>query len=228
MPTKYDQKLAAILVAASQVFAEVGYDRASIRLVAERAGVSVPGLYYYVASKEELLFQIQMRAFDELIRGYEEGSRGLTEPAERLHLLVRNHLDRFMGNMAELTVCSREIGRLAGDYRQKIEDKHREYFMLALQLFRELSDKQGPGAVNPRTAALAMFGSINWVHIWYRSETGPGAAELASDLTRLFLHGMLADPGAAGASPQAEAGTMKTADFNPLDLGSTPRRAGQG
>ncbi len=204
--TKYDKKLQNILAAAAQVFADEGYDRASIRLVAERSRISVAGLYYYVSSKEELLFLIQFHAFDELIQQFQQSSQGLTDPVERLRLLIRHHLERFLDNMAELVVCSREIDRLVGDYRQKIEDKHREYFGLALNLFRELARQQPGTPVDPRMAALAMFGSINWVHTWYRPETGPSAAQMAEDLVRLYLHGVWPTPSAPAPSA-SEKGT---------------------
>lgn len=198
--TKYDRKLASILAVATEVFADEGYDRASIRAVAERAGISVAGLYYYVSSKEELLYLIQYHAFDELVRRFQDGRQALTDPADQLRLLIRNHLERFLGNMAELVVCSREIDRLVGDYRQQIEAKHREYFGLALGLFRELARSEE--TVDPRTAALAMFGSMNWVHTWYRPETGPSAEQMAEDLVRLYLRGV--SPGSSDARSDKE------------------------
>jgi AcrR family transcriptional regulator len=194
--TKYDKRLADVLAVATQVFADQGYDRASIRMVAEQARISVAGLYYYVSSKEELLFLVQFHAFDQLIQKFRAESQGLEDPVDRLRLLIRNHLERFLGNLAELVVCSREMDRLVGDYRRQIEDKHREYFGLALAIFRELASRDPETRVDPRMAALAMFGSINWVHTWYRPETGPPAAQMTDDLLRLFLQGVL--PGSAG------------------------------
>lgn len=188
---KYDKKLADILAAAAVLFAEEGYDRASIRGVAERAGVSVAGLYYYVRSKEELLYLIQYHAFDELVERFKNDSAELSDPADQLRLLIRNHLERFLPNLAELIVCSREIDRLVGDLRKGIETKHREYFGLALEIFTALADGEGQPSVDPRTAALAMFGSINWVHTWYRPASGPSAEQMAEDLVRLYLSGVL-------------------------------------
>lgn len=207
--TKYDKKLANVLAAATQVFADQGYDRASIRMVAERAGISVAGLYYYTSSKEELLFLIQFHAFDRLIEKFRADSRGMADPAERLRLLIRSHLERFLDNMAELVVCSREIDRLKGEYRQQIEDKHREYFGLALQLFRELDSRQRETRVDPRTAALAMFGSINWVHTWYRPETGPSAEQMADDLVRLYLQGVVPPPAPSSDSVESKQGNQE-------------------
>jgi len=187
---KFDKKLAHILAAAAQVFAEQGYDRASIRAVAERARVSVAGLYYYVRSKEELLFLIQFHAFDSLVARFCDDSEAVQDPAQRLELLVSNHLERFLANMAELVVCSREIDRLKGDFRTKIEDKRREYFNLGREIFVELA-ADGDTDVDPRTAALALFGSINWVHTWYHPDKSPPAADMARELSQLYLKGVL-------------------------------------
>ena len=191
--TKYDRKLADILAAAAQVFAEEGYDRASIRTVADRAGVSVAGLYYYVRSKEELLYQIQFCAFDELVERFRIDSQDLSDPKERLELLIRNHLERFLANMAELVVCSREIDRIKGELGERLDLKRREYFGLVTGVFAEIAERQGHGSVDPRTASLALFGSINWVYTWYK-EGGPTAPELARKLVRLYLTGVLPDP----------------------------------
>jgi TetR/AcrR family transcriptional regulator, cholesterol catabolism regulator len=187
-PSKFDQKLNTILTAATEVFAEDGYDRASIRSVVERAGVSIAGLYYYVRSKEELLYLIQFRAFDELANLFDEESARVADPTDRLELLVRNHLERFLPNMSELIVCSREIDRLQGDYRAEIRAKQRRYFEQALAVFDEVCTGS-EDALDPRISALALFGSINWIFTWYRRKSGYSAARLARDLTRLYLRG---------------------------------------
>lgn len=191
---RFDRKLADILAAAAQVFAAEGYDRSSIRAVAERAQVSIAGLYYYVRSKEELLYQIQADVFGGLVTRYKAESGAVREPEARLELLVRNHLERFLADLAVLRVCSREIDRLEGEYRARVETIQREYFGLVVRLFAEIRRKRGASAAEPRTAALALFGAINWVHTWYRARTGPDAASLARQVVQLSLNGVLPRP----------------------------------
>jgi AcrR family transcriptional regulator len=200
----FSRKLAEILSAAAQVFAERGYDRASIRMVAERAGISVPGIYHYVQSKQQLLYLIQHRVFHDLVEQYRADSRSEPDPAARLELLIRNHLERFLANLPELIVCSREIDRLEGDLLRRVQIKQREYFSLARRLFTELAETHGASRVDPRTAALAMFGTINWVHTWYRPKAGDSAACMAEDFARLYLRGVL--PGQETARPHSPAG----------------------
>jgi len=189
--TTYDRRLAGILAAAAHVFAAQGYDRASIREVAEQAGVSVPGLYHYVRAKDELLYLIQLHAFESLLERFHRDTRDTADPVARLEILLRNHLDRFLANLDELRVCAREIDRLTGDHRARIEAVQREYFAIAVRIFVDLGQQRGPLAVDPRTAALAMFGSINWVSTWYRAGSSPSADVLAARFLTLYLDGVL-------------------------------------
>jgi len=194
---KFDRKLEEVLQTAAAVFAEVGFDAASIRMVADRAGISVAGLYYYVHSKEELLYLIQYHVFDGLVCRFESDSeRMLAEggeaarPEARLFRFIHNHLDHFLADMDSLTVCTRELGRLNGEYLQQVEALQRRYFSQAFEIFRELCDGDDPIQSDPRTATLAMFGAINWVSTWYNPGHDKSARELAEDLVNLYLHGV--------------------------------------
>jgi AcrR family transcriptional regulator len=56
MRVRTDERRNAIVQTAAQVFAEVGYERASMAMIAERTGGSKTTLYGYFPSKEELFF----------------------------------------------------------------------------------------------------------------------------------------------------------------------------
>jgi len=58
---------AAILQAAIDLLGEVGYERATIRAIAERAGVSTGNAYYYFGSKEEFVQAFYARTHAEHI-----------------------------------------------------------------------------------------------------------------------------------------------------------------
>jgi len=202
---KFDRKLVEILHTAAAVFAEVGYDPASIRMVADRAGVSVAGLYYYVRSKDELLYLIQYHVFDGLVRRFETDSAQMlagggeaARPEARLHRFIHNHLDHFLTDMASLTVCTRELRRLSGDYLQQVEGLQRTYFSQAFEIFQELCSDQDDSRMDPRTATLAMFGTINWVSSWYDPASDKSAGELAEEFAKLYLRGVSPTDGKSG------------------------------
>jgi len=65
----FDGKRLHLLKSAARVFSEIGYGRASMRLIAAETDLSLAGIYHYVASKEELLYWIQYHTFDSLLKG---------------------------------------------------------------------------------------------------------------------------------------------------------------
>ena len=64
---RYDANIELILRSAAAVFAEKSFGLASIRDIAARAKISFPRIYYYLRNKEELLYLISRRAFEQLV-----------------------------------------------------------------------------------------------------------------------------------------------------------------
>ena len=79
MRVRTDERRNTILEAAAKVFREVGYERASMAAVAERAGASKTTLYGYFPSKEELFWDAMVGAV-----GAQEGEKvlALLDPSE--------------------------------------------------------------------------------------------------------------------------------------------------
>lgn len=185
---QYDDKLSAILSAAACVFAEKGYHNASIRDIARASGVSLSGLYYYFDSKEEALFLIQDRAFETLLTQLEEKLADVTDPAERLYVLVENQLNYFIANMAEMKVLSHEARSLGGDYLNQVNSRKKRVTEIGTSILRDLRpDSQ----LDERVATFALFGMMNWLYNWYRPENDVDPITLVEQMTSIFINGYL-------------------------------------
>lgn len=182
---EYDARLEAILKAAAALFASRGFERTSIRDVARAAGMSVAGLYYYVRSKEELLYHICDRSFSVLLDSLDRDLARTPDPRARVHVLIRNHLEHFLRNMNEIRVITRELGSLAGDHAAQIAVHRRRYYATCRSVLAGL----GAEAVPERLAAMSLFGMLNWIHMWYRPHADGGVDRLANGMTRIFLDG---------------------------------------
>jgi AcrR family transcriptional regulator len=88
-----EAKLRHILRTASQVFALHGFAGASMRDISRATGVSLAGLYYYFENKQHLLYLIQSTTFNFVLESLRSRLQGVHEPAERLRLLVLNHME---------------------------------------------------------------------------------------------------------------------------------------
>jgi AcrR family transcriptional regulator len=186
---RYDAKLTAVLSASSALFASKGYERATIRDVAQATGMSLSGLYYYFRSKEELLFLIQFRVFHALCENLRKIIKEQPDPRTCLYRMIRMHFNYFIRHMNDLKVCSREIEFLEGGLYQKVAGKRKEYFDLTQSIFEKISTTFDGSSADSRLAALYLFGTLNWIYQWYRPGRDPDAGEMARQLSGIYLNG---------------------------------------
>jgi AcrR family transcriptional regulator len=196
LPTPRDSeaKLEHILRHAAQIFAEQGFEGASIRDISRASGVSLAGLYYYFDSKQELLYLIQNTTFSRVLDSVRVRLNGVHEPIARLRVLVQNHVEYFLSHPYEMKVLSHEDEALEEPYYEKVAAIKRRYYALAREIFDALAaDGLAPG-VNPRLAVLSLFGMMNWVYKWHNAKVDPDATELTEAIVGLFLYGVLPRP----------------------------------
>jgi len=87
-----------------------------------------------------------------------------------------------------MKVLSHEDEVLKNGYGAEIAAIKREYVRICEGLMDELKQAYG-GEFSSRTAALSLFGMMNWIYTWYRPRDG-GAEELAGEMGDIFLHGL--------------------------------------
>jgi TetR/AcrR family transcriptional regulator, cholesterol catabolism regulator len=196
--SRFDRRMAELLVHATDVFFERGYEGASMRDLSRASGMSLAGLYHYVDSKERLLYLIQRHTFATILERLHDRLEGETDPVTRLRIFIRNHLEYFLANMKAMKVLSHEDDVLTGDYGEQVQTIKREYYRICLDLVSK-ARSSGNGTENSRrdgrgedrTAVVILFGMMNWLYTWYNPKIDGGADELTEQMTAIFLHGLL-------------------------------------
>ncbi len=187
---RYEERFDAVLKSAAVVFAQCGYDRASIRDVAKAARMSVAGLYYYCKSKDELLFTVCYHSFDVLLRNLHRALKDTSDPNEQLRVFILNHFEYFLTHVEAMKVVSHEAGILTGELGARVAEIKRKYYVRCQQIIQAILGETDSDAPHLRTTTLALFGMINWVYTWYRPDRDFDAKALADSMTDLFLHGV--------------------------------------
>ena len=188
----YDERLNHVLEEATALIAQVGYEKASMRAVAQAAGVSLAGLYHYFDSKEKMLFLIQFRTFSSLVSTLRERLHGVSDPIEQLCVMVRSHVGYFAANMAALKVCSHELDSLTGEGREEASRLRREYYDLTRGIVDRIFDAQASESTLDRhVATMSLFGMLNWLYRWYAPKRGWSPTTIANQITSHFLDGVL-------------------------------------
>ena len=185
---RFDEKLVHLLTCAARAFAEQGYEKTSIRHVAQAAGFSLAGLYYYVSCKEELLFFIQYHSFGILAEELEGILSRPAAPESHLKEMVFSHVRYLVEHLPELKVCTKELDTLQGEYYQQVLSRRQHYFELTRQILNRLSEQDKGAKLEPNIAALYLFGMLNWIVMWFNPKRND-PKELSESLVQLFLGG---------------------------------------
>ena len=153
--------------------------------MAAKGKIGLSGIYYYFKSKDELLYAIQHHAFSTLVSSLEERLQATASPEEKLKAVVDNHFQFFINNMDEFKVCVHEIESLSGKYYRGILKIRQEYFRLVREVVSSVFNKS---EYDIDLTTLFMFGSLNWVYMWYDPEKNPDVNKLSSQFLKIFQH----------------------------------------
>jgi len=129
-----------MLDAALEAFAEFGYDGASTRAIASRAGVNQGLIPYYFGTKEKLWREAVDRAFAEMGEELGDVLGDAPPPArQRLEQLIRGTV-RFVGRRPAFTQLMSDEGKRNGPRMRWIVDNHvRPTFGAFAEVIRETS-----------------------------------------------------------------------------------------
>ncbi|MFR9726820.1 TetR/AcrR family transcriptional regulator [Streptomyces sp. MS19] len=158
---------------ALELFAEQGYDKTSLREIAERLGVTKAALYYHFKAKEDIVISL----FDDLARPIDEIAEwGRQQPQTletRLEILRRYSAALRRG--APLFRFMQENQAAVRELSVGATFKHR---MLAMTNLMTGSDDPVTDQVRGLTALFAMHATFFWAHLLDAEEAELSAASL--------------------------------------------------
>lgn len=169
--------LPRILEASLEAFAEVGFEATSIRDIAGKAGLSVPGVYHHYRSKQEILFRLVQEVMNDLLtrsRDALEATDG--SPDDRFEVLVDCMLRFHMRRQAEASVAFTELRSLKPSFRKVCVGLRDRQQSLVNSVIDEGCAAGYFTTPFPRDAARAVSSLCVGVASWYR-EDGPRSQE---------------------------------------------------
>ena len=207
--SRYDRRFSEILDFATEVFADKGYEGASMRDLSRLSGMSLAGLYYYFDSKEKLLYLIQKHTFMTIAERLRERLAASSDPEERVRIFVRNHVEYSIARQKAMKVLSHEDDVLKGAYGDELASIKRDYYRICVALVEQLAKAENlhhltsrngsPTKTSIRTAVMGLFGMMNWLYTWHKPQVDPGADVIAREIGDIFLTGVRGVPAQAQA-----------------------------
>lgn len=187
----HDEKRAQILKSAAKVFAEAGYDRASMTQLARQCGISKANIYHYYDSKEAVLFGLLDTYLCELRDRVCGVDLNGVSPDDRLRRLVAEILLAYQGADDEHKVQSGAMGALPEEQQKLLRAYQREMVQflsdtlkaVAPEVFEENDEKL-------RSATMSVFGMLNWYYMWNSGAGSQAREDYAELVATLTLNGV--------------------------------------
>jgi AcrR family transcriptional regulator len=200
----FDQQRASILQAAAQLFAQRGFEGASMAELAQACKVSKPLLYHYYRDKQHILFDIADYYIDRLIAIVAQVRAEKLSPDTHLRALVTRFMQEYQHSQAQHMVLVQDVKFLADAQRAQIVAKERRVVNAVAQAISALKPRLSKRTLRV-PLAMILFGMINWTFTWLRAD-GPLTYEsMAKVVSDIFLHGITG----AAARTQANTATQR-------------------
>jgi len=145
---------------AAQVFKEGGYDKATMRTIAEKVGLKEPSLYHHIKSKDQMLYEIVKGATQ---AGVSRISyiRAMRIPAdEKIRLCFKAHFDSLLKSYPEVSVLIHEkISLLRSEQAKEIRKLYRKYVHIISDIIAKgIQDKVFKNGIDVKLSTWAFLG----------------------------------------------------------------------
>jgi len=160
--------------------------------IADEVGITKAGLYYFVESKEHLLYLITDYGLDLLDSTVVRPLDRFDDPRELLVELIKLHTHMVLNRPREVTIILHERTALTGVYREKILQRKKEYIEYVRNLLIRLQQRGDARTdLDPTAATFFLLGALNWIYQWYKVDGPLTEQQLAKELTEVFTKGFL-------------------------------------
>ena len=201
-PRDHAVKREAVIRAAARAFDRGGSHHTSIDDVAAALGVTKPTIYYYVAGKEQLLFECFLAGLTPIRSALSAAERLDGTARERLAAVVRGYATAIASEYGWCMVRAHDQD-LGPEMRRQINALKSEIDQGIRGLLRAGMADGSIGPCDPKLTAFALAGALNWIAHWYRPDEASSAQEIADAFVTIFEQGLVPRPRRPGTAGRA-------------------------
>jgi AcrR family transcriptional regulator len=181
-----------VLGSAARLFREQGYDRTTVKEIAEACNMLPGSLHYRYQAKEDILVDLMRLGLEEASIAVSQSVAGVTEPAEQLRRGINAHLQMLVSGSDMVYVLLFEWRSLRGGARRemiKLRDRYESLWAAMLQLLAEQGVIRKD--VDLELLRLIGLGALNWVATWFREEGRYSLEDIGDFVWRMIRSAVL-------------------------------------
>jgi len=190
---QHDAKRLAILSQTARLFNYKGSRAATLRDIAESLGLTKTSLYYYVKTKEELIYQCYMSALDHHLANLDKIEADYTAHGDCLSQFFLLQFDDWIAareGRGPYIAAMLEIASLKGEHRRAVESRYIEMFQRVRAHLREGAADGSMRRVETISATRALLGSVEWAFSWLHHIPLEEVRDTAGQALEIVTHGL--------------------------------------
>lgn len=187
-----DQRRRQIAEGAIRVFVDKGFHVATVREIAEAAGLTMGSMYNYVRSKEDIIYIVYDHITRLLRREMNQAMEGIDDPQEKLKAVLKHNLEsinRYSDMVMFIYQASRYLDR---ESMREVLARETEYIEMFQDLLRQSLAGQEVSDFRIRLAAdiLAYLPVIVTQRRWSLRRRFSSIEEVIDGILDFALHGI--------------------------------------
>jgi len=172
-----------LLKESARLFAELGYERTTMRNIAKATGIKLGSIAYYFKGKEDILFETMSAIIESGEKRAQASLQASDDPKDKLRSLIEVELDSFLNDTGAIVI--KEWRCLQKRRRTQLIQHQRVYEKIWSDVLTECYEK-GIIRSRPEIARRVLHGAFAWSESWNGMDGGASAHELAEEILKLI------------------------------------------
>lgn len=187
---QFEMKRQVVLRTAAQIFSRRGFHQTTLADIADELHVAKPTLYHYFRSKDEILLEVQQAAIQQMLEApIDPTASGIEQIRAFFHRYVEMIVDDF-GTCLIMT----GVLPLEPENRALVRKGSKSIEVILRDMLRRGIADGSIANCDTRISAKFMFGALNWIPYWYRTDGELGIEGLADHAIDFVMRGLMKTP----------------------------------
>ncbi len=185
-----DEKRRELARRAAELFDSEGYHKTTVADIGEAIGLSKASVYHYFSTKDEILYWVHEDFVGKLIARHEARLSTPMSASQSLLEVIGDMLEVVESSRSQVRVFFEHYRELTPEQQAPIRAKRIRYATYVEGLIARGIESGEIRDVDPKLAALALFGMCNWTYQWFREDGPKRSREIAYFFWDVFLRGV--------------------------------------
>jgi AcrR family transcriptional regulator len=195
---QHEAKHGAILSRSAKLFNTKGARSTTLSDVADKLGLTKTSLYYYVKTKEDLIYQCYDAAMRQAHKTLDQVEQTTDDPLERILLFMEENISiilKALSGHGDYYAAPLEFASLKDEHREALSQEYLRMFIRIRSYIRDGIESNVIRPCHSTATARALIGALDWSFYWLYEMPREDAVLAGSALRNIVKHGLFAADG---------------------------------